>query len=88
MGDQSDEFRIFVGNLSWGTDDASLQKAGEFYGEVTRSKVVVDQATGRSKGFGFLSFSTKEAFNAALNGLNGMELDGRSIRTDHDQGRG
>ncbi|KAG2314518.1 hypothetical protein Bca4012_065214 [Brassica carinata] len=72
--------KIFVGGLSWGTDDQSLREAFSNFGEVIDSKVIVDRDTGRSRGFGFVNFSDDSAANAAISEMDGKELNGRNIR--------
>ena len=73
--------RLFVGGLAWATDDARLLEAFEQYGEVTEAKVVLDRESGRSRGFGFVTFAHDDEAQAALE-LNDQELDGRAIRVD------
>jgi cold-inducible RNA-binding protein len=79
--------RLFVGGLAWATDDTSLKQAFEAHGEVTDARVITDRESGRSRGFGFVTFTTEEAAQAAMEALNGTELDGRSIRIDLAQER-
>lgn len=72
--------KLFIGGLSYGTDDMSLREAFASYGDVTEAKIILDRDTGRSRGFGFVSFSTDEAANSALSAMDGQELNGRNIR--------
>src|SRR5690349_17673942 len=74
--------KLFVGGLAWGTDDAGLRQAFEAYGAVTEAKVVMDRDTGRSKGFGFVSYSEDASAEEAKRAMNGAELGGRTIRVD------
>ncbi|KAF8048841.1 hypothetical protein N665_2379s0003 [Sinapis alba] len=74
--------KLFVGGLSWGTDDQSLREAFSNFGEVIDSKVIVDRDTGRSRGFGFVNFSDETAANAAISEMDGKELNGRNIRVN------
>ena len=74
--------KLFVGGLSWGTTDVSLQAAFEQYGEVVESRVILDRETGRSRGFGFVTFSKEEETAAAEQGMNGAMLDGRTVRVN------
>ncbi|MCO4772235.1 MAG: RNA-binding protein, partial [Deltaproteobacteria bacterium] len=74
--------RLFVGGLSWGTDDASLRAAFAAFGDVTDARVVIDRETGRSRGFGFVAFATDDQAKAAIEGMEGQELDGRRIRVN------
>lgn len=71
--------KMFVGNLSWGTTNESLNQAFQQFGSVLSAEVVSDHATGRSKGFGFVQMSTPEEANAAVEAMNGKDLDGRPL---------
>jgi len=73
--------KIFVGGLAWATDDAGLKAAFESFGDVTEAKVITDRMTGRSRGFGFVTFETAEAAAEALT-FDGQMLDGRTVRVD------
>ena len=74
--------KLFVGGLAWATSDGSLRSHFEQFGEVTEAKVITDRETGRSRGFGFVSFAEADHASAAKESLNGSELDGRTIRVD------
>ncbi|OPL19286.1 MAG: RNA-binding protein [Candidatus Aegiribacteria sp. MLS_C] len=74
--------KLFVGGLTWDTNDESLKKAFSEYGTVEEAKVVAERDSGRSRGFGFVTFQTEEAARAAKNGMDGQELDGRQVRVD------
>lgn len=74
--------KLFVGSLSWGTDDSGLKTAFEQYGEVTEAKVITDRDTGRSRGFGFVTFVHDQDADEALDQMNGAELDGRRLNVD------
>jgi len=80
--------KLFIGGLAWGTDDASLRNHFEQCGEVVDVKVVMDRDTGRSRGFGFVTFGQTESATSAIDTLNGTDLDGRTIRVDHATERG
>ncbi|KAG2622368.1 hypothetical protein PVAP13_3NG267500 [Panicum virgatum] len=82
------EYRCFVGGLAWATDDNSLHNAFSPYGEVLESKIILDRETQRSRGFGFVTFSSEQAMRDAIEGMNGKELDGRSITVNEAQSRG
>lgn len=71
--------KLFVGNLPWGVDDAALNDAFASFGEITEARVARERETGRSRGFGFVAFTTDEAAEAALNAMNGADLQGRNI---------
>ena len=74
--------KLFVGGLSWDTDDTSLRTAFEAFGHVEEAKVVADRETGRSRGFGFVTFSDPEATKTAMAEMDGRELDGRNVRVN------
>lgn len=74
--------RLFIGNLAWDTTDESLKLAFEAHGQVTYAKVVRDHFTSHSRGYGFVEFSSPEEADAALNKMNGVEIDGRAVRVD------
>jgi cold-inducible RNA-binding protein len=74
--------KLFVGGLAWETDDASLADAFSRYGNLTDAKVITDRDTGRSRGFGFVTFEDEESAQSALEGMNGQNLDGRTLRVD------
>ena len=80
--------KLFVGGLAWATDENSLKTHFASYGEVTDAKVISDRETGRSRGFGFVTFTEESAANEALENLNGSDLDGRTIRVDTATERG
>jgi len=82
--------KIFVGGLSWDTNDQGLNQAFSRFGGIEEAKVITDRETGRSRGFGFVTFDTEEAVQEAVNEMNGTELDGRTIKVDHatERGRG
>ncbi|MFW6051647.1 MAG: RNA recognition motif domain-containing protein [Myxococcota bacterium] len=79
--------RLFVGGLAWGTDEGSLRAAFERFGDLEDCKVVTDRDTGRSRGFGFVTFSEDAAADAAMGEMNGAELDGRMIKVDEARER-
>ncbi|MCO4762647.1 MAG: RNA-binding protein, partial [Myxococcales bacterium] len=80
--------RLFVGGLSWGTTDQGLRDAFAEYGEVVDAKVISDRETGRSRGFGFVTYNTEEEAAAGKDAMDGQELDGRALRIDLARERG
>ncbi|KAK4258644.1 hypothetical protein QN277_005072 [Acacia crassicarpa] len=82
------EYRCFVGGLAWATDSEALEKAFAPYGEIVESKVINDRETGRSRGFGFVTFANEQAMRDAIEGMNGQDLDGRNITVNEAQNRG
>ena len=79
--------KLFVGGLSWGTTDDDLQQAFARFGEVIEATVIKDRDTGRSRGFGFVTFSQADSADSALSEMNGTDLDGRTIRVDRAEER-
>jgi len=73
---------LFVGSLSWDTTDQTLRDAFKRFGEVVEAKVITERDSGRSRGFGFVTFAEDEAGRNAISEMNGTELDGRTIRVD------
>ncbi|KAF2553892.1 hypothetical protein F2Q68_00036299 [Brassica cretica] len=82
------EYRCFIGGLAWATSDRGLRDAFEKYGHLTEAKVVLDKFSGRSRGFGFITFDEKKAMDEAIAAMNGMDLDGRTITVDKAQPQG
>ncbi|KAL6880079.1 hypothetical protein ACP4OV_011644 [Aristida adscensionis] len=79
--------RIFVGGLSWDTTERTLERTFNQYGKVIEAQVVVERDTGRSRGFGFVTFSEPRAVDAAIRGMHNGELDGRNISVNKAQPR-
>jgi RNA recognition motif-containing protein len=73
---------IFVGNLSFGTTEQSIRSIFEPYGGVDRVNVVTDRDTGQARGFAFVEMSVDSEGNAAIDGLNGKDLDGRTLNVN------
>ncbi|KAF3341873.1 glycine-rich RNA-binding protein RZ1A-like protein [Carex littledalei] len=80
-----EEYQVFIGNLSWTTTDRSLEDAFGKFGKIADAKVVLDKYSGRSRGFGFVTFDEKDAMEEAIEKMNGNDLDGRSITVDRAQ---
>ena len=79
--------KLFVGGLSWGTDDHGLREAFEQFGEVTDARVITDRDTGRSRGFGFVTFAEVGDADKAIEAMNGSQLDGRTLNVNEAQDR-
>lgn len=73
---------LFVGNLSWNIDEEWLTREFEEFGELAGVRIITDRDSGRSKGFGYVEFTTAENGAKALEARNGYELDGRGLRVD------
>ncbi|HVY36267.1 MAG TPA: RNA-binding protein [Candidatus Paceibacterota bacterium] len=74
--------KVFVGSLSFNTEKDALQAHFATVGTVTEAAVIHDKMSGRHKGFGFVTFATEAEAQAAVDKLNGSELDGRKIFVD------
>lgn len=70
---------LYVGNLSYQLHEDQLRKEFENYGEVSSVRLMTDRETGRPRGFGFVEMADKESGQAAIDGLNGYELEGRKL---------
>lgn len=73
------ENKLFVGNLSFNTTENDLQDAFAAHGTVVEAKLMTDRETGRARGFGFVTMSTAEEAQNAINALNGSTVDGRAL---------
>lgn len=71
--------KLYVGNLPYSVRDEDLQQSFGQFGAVTSAKVMMERDTGRSKGFGFVEMGSDAEAQAAINGMNGQPLDGRSV---------
>ena len=78
---------IYVGNLSYDTDDQALREVFEKYGTVDTVNVIFDKYSGRSKGFGFIEMPDNSEAQTALDELDGKELDGRNIKVNQAKPR-
>eukprot|EP00976_Prorocentrum_cordatum_P022018 449515-Prorocentrum_minimum.AAC.1 len=84
----SEEIKVFVGGLSFNTDERALEDAFSQIGEITDAKVITDRETGRSRGFGFVSFAKEADMERAVTEMDGQEVDGRAIRVSKCNPRG
>lgn len=71
--------KLFVGNLSFNTTENDLQDAFAAFGTVTEANLMMDRMSGRPRGFGFVTMSTAEEAQKAIEGLNGKDVDGRAL---------
>ena len=74
--------KVYVGNLAFGVTDEQLKKLFSKYGEITEVKIITDRFSGRSKGFGFVTFEKDEDAKKAIKGMNGKEVEGREIKVN------
>jgi cold-inducible RNA-binding protein len=73
---------IFVGNLSFGTTEHTVRSMFEPYGSVDRVNIITDRETGQARGFAFVEMSVDAEGSAAINGLNGRDVDGRTLNVN------
>ncbi|MBT4856859.1 RNA-binding protein [Candidatus Uhrbacteria bacterium] len=71
--------KLFVGSLPWAVDDQSLNDLFATYGEVLSARVVTDRDSGRSRGFGFVEFADDASAQAAIDAMDGADVEGRNI---------
>jgi RNA recognition motif-containing protein len=71
--------KLFVGNLSFNTTENDLQDAFAAFGTVTETNLMMDRTTNRPRGFGFVTMSSAEEAQKAIDGLNGKDVDGRAL---------
>jgi RNA recognition motif-containing protein len=79
--------RLYVGNLAYGINDSDLQQIFSPHGTVASAQVVMDRDTGRSKGFGFVEMSSDQEAQAAIQALNGAEVEGRALTVNEARPR-
>jgi RNA recognition motif-containing protein len=79
--------KIYVGNLSYDTDNGSLDQMFKPYGTVTSAQVIMDRMTGQSKGFGFVEMGSPSEAKAAIDALDGTELNGRAVKVNEAKPR-
>jgi cold-inducible RNA-binding protein len=79
--------KIYIGNLSYDADNMTLDEMFKPYGTVTSAQVIMDRSSGRSKGFGFVEMSTAEEAKAAIDALNGTEINGRAVTVNEAKPR-
>ncbi len=70
---------LYVGNLTFNTDSAELEKLFAPHGSVTKAQVITDRDTGRSRGFGFVEMGSSEGAQKAIDSLDGKSIDGRQL---------
>jgi len=79
--------KLYVGNLSFQTQESDLREHFNQFGEVVSASIVSDRDTGRSRGFGFVEMGTEDEGRAAQNALDGQELDGRQLKVNEAKPR-
>ncbi|CAH1244630.1 CIRBP [Branchiostoma lanceolatum] len=83
MSGEREQGKLFVGGLSWNTTSETLESQFSEFGEIIDCKVITDRESGRSRGFGFVTFSNDSDASEAKKSMNNTDLDGRQIRVDY-----
>ncbi|KAL3628520.1 hypothetical protein CASFOL_027566 [Castilleja foliolosa] len=83
----NDANKLYVGNLSWDVDNFALESMFKEQGNVREARVVFDRETGRSRGFGFVTYSSRDEANNAIEALDGIDFNGRPIRVSIAEAR-
>jgi len=79
--------RLYVGNLSFNSTEDTLRQAFGTYGAVVDVHLVTDRMSGQSRGFGFVTMGSREEAESAMQGMNGADLDGRSLKVNEAEER-
>ena len=79
--------KLYVGNLTYGVTDSTLEQLFAPYGSVESAQVIMDRDTGRSKGFGFVEMKTEQEAQAAITALNGQDAGGRALTVNEAKPR-
>ncbi len=79
--------KIYIGNMSFDTTEDTVRQAFEAYGEINSINLISDRETGRPKGFGFVEMANDEQAKAAIAGLNGTDMGGRTVNVNEARPR-
>ncbi|MFW5737518.1 MAG: RNA recognition motif domain-containing protein [Spirochaetota bacterium] len=79
--------KLYVGNLNYRTEQESLRSLFTQFGEVVSATILTDRDTGRSRGFGFVEMADEDSASAAIQGLNGTEFEGRTLKVNEARER-
>lgn len=79
--------KLYVGNMSFNIDDARLEELFREHGTVDSAKVITDRYTGQSRGFGFVEMGSNEEAQAAIEALDGKDVDGRALKVNEAKPR-
>jgi RNA recognition motif-containing protein len=74
--------KLYVGNLSYNTNESTLRDLFQAYGQVASVKIITDRDSGNSKGFGFVEMGSDDEARAAIAGMNGRDVDGRQLKVN------
>jgi cold-inducible RNA-binding protein len=83
-----EKLKIYVGNMSYSTTEDGLRTKFEEFGAVEEVAVITDRETGRPRGFGFVTMTSSDEGNAAIEAINGFELDDRTLKVNEARPRG
>jgi RNA recognition motif-containing protein len=78
---------IYIGNIAYTMDDHDLEQLFGEFGEVSSARIIIDRATNRSKGFGFVEMTNDEEGRQAIEALEGKEINGRNLRVNEARPR-
>ncbi len=87
MNERRNALNLFVGHLSYSTQNADLERLFANHGTVTSAAIINDRETGRSRGFGFVEMSTPEEGRAAIEALDGQDFEGRRLTVNEARPR-
>jgi cold-inducible RNA-binding protein len=79
--------KLYVGNLPYSIMDSDLQRMFEAHGSVSSAQVIMDRDSGQSKGFGFVEMANEQEAQAAIDAMNGREIDGRTLTVNEARPR-
>ena len=79
--------KLFVGNLSWNTTEDDMYNHFSTFGQIDECRLITDRETGRSRGFGFITYSDPDMAQTAINEMDGRELDGRVLKVNEAKER-
>lgn len=79
--------KLYVGNLNYQTEQENLRSLFTQFGEVVSATILTDRDTGRSRGFGFVEMADEDSASAAIQGLNGTEFEGRTLKVNEARER-
>ena len=77
--------KVYVGNLPWSVTQEKLEELFAVYGEIAETSVISDKYSGRSKGFGFVTFADEASAQKAIAEMNGKEIEGRALKVNEAQ---
>ncbi|NOZ02126.1 MAG: RNA-binding protein [Deltaproteobacteria bacterium] len=79
--------KLFIGGLAWATTEDSLRSAASPYGDLEEVRIITDRDSGRSRGFGFVTFVDEESASKCKDEMDGLAIDGRNVKVDYPRER-